>query len=144
VEQRLSLVTLGVRDLARARTFYESLGWHSDTSPELEVVFFQAGGIVFALWGRDNVAEDAGLEDDGGWGAVALAYNVREQHEVDEVIEEARAAGARITREPQATFWGGYSAAFVDPDGHPWEVAHNPHWTVHEDGSIELPQDGGG
>jgi uncharacterized protein len=144
VEQRLSLVTLGVRDLARARTFYESLGWHSDTSPELDVVFFQAGGIVVALWGRDHLAEDSGVEDGGGWGGVTLAYNVREPGEVDEVIEQARAAGGRIAREPAKTFWGGYSGVFVDPDGHPWEVAHNPRWTVREDGATLLPQDGGG
>jgi len=144
MEQRLSLVTLGVRDLARARTFYERLGWHSNTDPALGVVFFQSGGMVVALWGRDELTEDSGVEDSGGWGGVTFAHNVRSSAEVDAVLEQARVAGARIAREGAATFWGGYSGVFVDPDGHPWEVAHNPHWTVREDGSIELPQDESG
>jgi len=139
VEQRLSLVTLGVRDLGRARAFYEALGWRSGAAPDDDVVFFRAGGTVLALWGRDRLAEDSGVEDGGGWGGVTLAYNTRSTEEVDAVIEEARAAGAEIPREPAATFWGGYSAVFVDPDGHAWEVAHNPHWTLAEDGSVLLP-----
>jgi catechol 2,3-dioxygenase-like lactoylglutathione lyase family enzyme len=139
MDQRLSLVTLGVRDLARARRFYEDLGWRSDTGPELDVVFFQAGCMVVALWGRDQLAEDTAVEDTGGWGGVTLAHNVRSPAEVDEVIETARAAGARIAREPAETFWGGYSAVFVDPDGHPWEVAHNPRWTITEEGATILP-----
>jgi uncharacterized protein len=104
------------------------------------VVFFQAGGMVLALWDRALLAEDSGVEDAGGWGGTTLAYNVRAPAEVDAVIDEARAAGAGIVREPGETFWGGYSAAFTDPDGHPWEVAHNPRWTIREDGSVELPQ----
>jgi predicted lactoylglutathione lyase len=141
MEQRISLVTLGVVDLQRARGFYEALGWHSRAEPDDDVVFFQAGGMVLALWGRDQLAQDSGVEPGRGWGGVALAYNARTPAEVDGVIEEARRAGAHITREPGDTFWGGYSGAFVDPDGHPWEVAHNPRWTIHPDGSIELPQD---
>ena len=140
MEQRLSLVTLGVRDLARARTFYESLGWRPADAPADDVVFFQAGGMVVALWGRDQLAEDSTVTDSGGWGGVTLAYNTRSREEVDRVIEEARAAGATIGREPDATFWGGYSAIFVDPDGHPWEVAHNPGWRIAEDGSTHLTQ----
>jgi catechol 2,3-dioxygenase-like lactoylglutathione lyase family enzyme len=140
MEQRVSLITLGVRDLARARAFYEALGWTTRAGPEDDVVFFQAGGMVLALWDRSLLAEDSGVEDAGGWGGLTLAYNVRSPAEVDEVIEEARAAGAGIVREPDETFWGGYSAAFTDPDGHPWEVAHNPRWTIHEDGSVELPE----
>jgi catechol 2,3-dioxygenase-like lactoylglutathione lyase family enzyme len=139
VEQRLSLVTLGVADLARARDFYTALGWRSETPPEQGVAFFQSGGMVVALWGRDELAEDSGVEDAGGWGGVTFAHNVRSPEEVDAVIEEARAAGATIAREPGETFWGGYSGAFVDPDGHPWEVAHNPRWTIRDDGSVELP-----
>jgi predicted lactoylglutathione lyase len=139
MEQRLSLVTLGVADLARARAFYEALGWGSNTDPDMDVVFFQAGGMVVALWDRAKLAEDSGVEDPGGWGGVTPAYNARAPAEVDEVIAEARSAGATITREPGETSWGGYSGVFVDPDGHPWEVAHNPRWTIADDGSVRLP-----
>jgi uncharacterized glyoxalase superfamily protein PhnB len=127
-----------VRDLRRAREFYEKLGWTTGAKPDDDVVFFQTGGSVLALWGRDQLAEDSGVDDGGGWGGVALAYNVRSPEEVDAVIDEARAAGATIPREGAETFWGGYSGMFVDPEGHPWEVAHNPHWTLHEDGSVSL------
>jgi uncharacterized protein len=139
VEQRVSLITLGVRDLDRSRAFYEALGWTTGAAPADDVVFFQAGGMVVALWGRASLAEDSGVEDSGGWGGMTLAHNVRSPAEVDAVIEEARAAGAGIVREPAETFWGGYSAAFTDPDGHPWEIAHNPRWTIRDDGSVELP-----
>ena len=138
MEQRLSLVTLGVRDLARARAFYEALGWTTGAEPGDDVVFFQTGGMIVALWGREQLAEDSGVEDSGGWGGVTLAYNTRSPAEVDAAIEEARAAGATIVREPAETFWGGYSGVFLDPDGHPWEVAHNPHWTVAADGTTRL------
>jgi catechol 2,3-dioxygenase-like lactoylglutathione lyase family enzyme len=138
VEQRLSLVTLGVSDLQRARAFYEALGWSTGAEPGDGVVFFQAGGMIVALWSRESLAEDSGVEDAGGWGGVTLAYNTRSPEEVDATIEEARRAGARIAREQAATLWGGYSGVFVDPDGHPWEVAHNPHWTVRDDGSVAL------
>lgn len=137
MEQRVSLVTLGVSDLGHARRFYEALGWRAAPSPE-GVVFFQAGGMVFALWSRDELAADSGVEDSGGWGGVTLAHNVPSPAAVDAVIEEARAAGATVVREPATTFWGGYSAVFLDPDGHPWEVAHNPGWTIRADGSISL------
>jgi uncharacterized protein len=140
MEQRLSLITLGVADLARARAFYEALGWTTGAEEGDDVVFFQTGGMVVALWSRAQLAEDSGVEDAGGWGGVTLAYNVRTPAEVDAVIEEARAAGARIARAGAATFWGGYSGVFVDPDGHPWEVAHNPHWTVTETGATLLNQ----
>jgi hypothetical protein len=139
VEQRVSLVTLGVADLARARRFYEALGWTTRAAPDDDVVFFQTGGMVVALWSRERLAEDSGVADSGGWGGVTFAYNTRTPEEVDAVIEEARAAGARIPREPGETFWGGYSAMFLDPDGHPWEVAHNPRWTIRDDGSTQLP-----
>jgi len=138
VEQRVSLVTLGVSDLSRARAFYEALGWTTGAAPDDDVVFFQTGGMIVALWDRARLAEDSGVEDGRGWGGVTLAYNVRSPGEVDAVVEEARAAGARVAREPGATFWGGYSGVFVDPDGHPWEVAHNPHWALGEDGSVRL------
>ena len=138
MEQRLSLVTLGVSDLARARRFYEGLGWTTRAGPDDDVVFFQAGGAVVALWGRAQLAEDSGVADSGGWGGITLAYNTRSPDEVDAVVEEARSAGAQVVREPAATFWGGYSAVFLDPEGHPWEVAHNPHWRIGEDGSVTL------
>jgi uncharacterized protein len=138
MEQRVSLVTLGVANLARARAFYEALGWSTRAQPGDDVVFFQAGPMVVSLWSRAQLAEDSGVADAGGWGGVTLAHNVRSAAGVDAVIEEARAAGATIARAGAATFWGGYSGVFVDPDGHPWEVAHNPHWTVADDGSVLL------
>jgi predicted lactoylglutathione lyase len=144
VEQRLSLVTLGVSDLARARSFYETLGWKTRAEPDDDVVFFQAGGMIVALWDRAKLAEDSVVEDGGGWGGVTPAQNQRSPADVDKVIEEARAAGATIGREPAETFWGGYSGVFIDPDGHPWEIAHNPRWTIADDGSVILPDDGGG
>jgi catechol 2,3-dioxygenase-like lactoylglutathione lyase family enzyme len=139
MEQRLSLITLGISDLDRARKFYEALGWKTGAEEADDVVFFQAGSMVVALWGRDKLAEDSAVTDGGGWGGVTLAYNTRSPEEVDKVIEEARTAGATIGREPDETFWGGYSGVFIDPDGHPWEVAHNPRWTVGDDGSVTLP-----
>lgn len=141
MEPRVSLVTLGVRDLERSRAFYAALGWTTGADPGAGVVFFQAGGMVLTLWDRASLAEDSGVADGGGWGGVTLAHNVRSPAEVDVVIAEARAAGASIPREPAATFWGGYSGIFADPDGHPWEVAHNPRWTIADDGSIRLPRD---
>ncbi|TMK41995.1 MAG: VOC family protein [Actinobacteria bacterium] len=138
MDQRLSLVTLGVADLERARTFYEALGWRTRAEPGDDVVFFQAGGMVLALWDRAKLADDSAVPDNGGWGGVTLAHNVRSPREVDQVLDAARTAGAEIGREGGETFWGGYSGVFIDPDGHPWEVAHNPHWTLHDDGSISL------
>ena len=138
MEQRLSLVTLGVADLRRARRFYEDLGWATNAGPDDEIVFFQAGGLVVALWDRASLAEDSGAEDRGGWGGITLAHNVRSPEDADGVLAQAEAAGATIVRPAAATFWGGYSGVFADPDGHVWEVAHNPHWTIAEDGSIRL------
>lgn len=137
MEQRLSLVTLGVSDTARARAFYEALGWQG-MSPDGDVVFFQSGGMVVALWGRDKLAEDSSVTDGGGWGGVTLAHNVRSPAEVDAVLAQAVAAGATLGRRGASTVWGGYSGVFVDPDGHPWEVAHNPGWELGPDGSVRL------
>jgi catechol 2,3-dioxygenase-like lactoylglutathione lyase family enzyme len=137
MEQRISVITLGVADLDRAMRFYGDLGWRR-TGDDEDVAFYQAGGSVLALWSRESLAEDSAVPDGGGWGGVTLAHNVRSPAEVDTVIEEARAAGATIGREPAATFWGGYSGVFIDPDGHPWEVAHNPGWTLESDGSVRL------
>jgi uncharacterized protein len=138
VEQRLSLVTLGVSDLARSRAFYEALDWTTRAEPDDDVVFFQTGCMIVALWGRTKLAGDSGVQDEGGWGGVTLAHNVRSPQEVDAVLTEAGAAGAAIARPGAPTFWGGYSGVFLDPDGHPWEVAHNPHWRLAEDGSVSL------
>ena len=139
MEQRLSLITLGVADLGRARTFYEALGWRTRAKPDDDVVFFQAGGTVVALWSRETLAEDTAVDDKGGWGGITLAYNTRSAEEVDAVLDEAERAGATIARAGAPTFWGGYSGVFLDPEGHAWEVAHNPHWTFADDGSVVLP-----
>lgn len=141
MDQRVSLITLGVSDVGAAQRFYEALGWRRDGGVDDEsdhVVFFQTGGVIVALWDRAKLAEDSGVSDGGGWGGVALAYNVNSPAEVDAVLAEAEAAGAKIPRAGAETFWGGYSGVFIDPDGHPWEVAHNPGWTVREDGSTTL------
>ena len=138
MKQRVSLITLGVRDLDRSRAFYEALGWKTGAAPGDDVVFFQTGDMVVALWDRARLAEDSCVEDSGGWGGVTFAVNVGSPAEVDAIAEEARAAGARIGREPGEIFWGGYSAIFLDPDGNPWEVAHNPRWTITDDGGVRL------
>ena len=138
MDQRLSLITLGVGDVDRARGFYEALGWSTGAEAGDDVVFFQAGGMIVALWDRAKLAEDSCVEDSGGWGGMTLAYNVNSPEEVDSVLSEAESAGAAVPRAGAETFWGGYSGLFIDPDGHPWEVAHNPRWTVDEDGSTRL------
>ena len=142
MEQRISLITLGVSDVGRARAFYERLGWHGHEVEE--TVFFQAGGAVLVLWGRDKLAEDAGVEDEnpGSFGGLALAHNVRSRAEVDEVLAAAATAGADITRAARATFYGGYAGCFTDLDGHVWEIAFNPGFTLEPDGSLVLPDFG--
>lgn len=142
MQQRVSLITLGVADVAIARAFYERIGWRVGLDVE-ETVFFQVGGSIVTLWGRDKLAQDCGVTDGGGWGGVALAHNVGSHDDVDRVIEEARASGARIGREPAETFYGGYAGVFIDPDGHPWEVAHNPGLELRDDGSMILPPSAG-
>jgi catechol 2,3-dioxygenase-like lactoylglutathione lyase family enzyme len=138
VEQRVSLITLGVADITSSRAFYERLGWVTGSDATDEVVFFQAGGAIVALWDRARLAEDSCVPDGGGWGGITLAHNVRSPTEVDAVLAEAEAAGAAIGRPGAETFWGGYSGVFVDPDGHAWEVAHNPSWPIADDGSVSL------
>ena len=135
----MSLVTLGVSDYARAKAFYEALGWSAALDIE-NTAFFQANGCVLVLWGRDRLAEDSGISDDGArWGGIVLAHNVRSREEVHEVIGQARSNGAEIAREPSETFYGGYAGVFLDHDGHPWEVAHNPGFGLDDDGNIVLP-----
>jgi catechol 2,3-dioxygenase-like lactoylglutathione lyase family enzyme len=139
MEQRLSVVTLGVRDLERARRFYEALGWRRRNT-HAEVVFFQTGGMVVALFGREALAADAAVAEAGsGFSGVVLAYNTRTREEVDAVLAEAEAAGGSVRKLGQNAFWGGYTGCFADPDGHLWEVAWNPEWTLLEDGSVQLP-----
>jgi predicted lactoylglutathione lyase len=139
VEQRVSLVTLGVSDLARARAFYEQLGWRGQEVSA--TVFFQAGGMALVLWSRAALAEDAGITDAGldGFGGVALAHNVRSEAEVDEVLATAAQAGGTVTRAAAPTAYGGYAGCFTDPDGHVWEIAHNPGFPLADDGSLVLP-----
>ncbi|OZV82994.1 glyoxalase [Micromonospora echinospora] len=142
MEQRISLITLGVADLARARAFYERLGWHGQEVEE--TVFLQAGGLAVVLWSRGKLAEDAGITDrgDGGFGGITLAHNVRTRDEVDEVLAEAADAGATITQPARETFYGGYAGCFADPDGHVWEIAYNPGFKLAPDGSLTLPDFG--
>ncbi len=139
MEQRVSLITLGVADLSRAREFYEQLGWRGQEVEE--TVFFRAGGIVLVLWGRDKLADDSGVEatGDGGFGGVVFAHNVRAPEEVDQVVAAAEGAGATVTRRPSDTFYGGYAGCFRDPDGHLWEIAHNPGFSLDADGVLDIP-----
>lgn len=142
LEQRLSLITLGVDDLTNARAFYRRLGWRESGAGNEHVAFFQLGAIVLGLYGRTALAVEAGVPDAAGqdlFGGIALAYNVREQADVDTVLEEAVAAGGRLLRAGESRFWGGYSGYFADPEGHVWEVAWNPLFPIAEDGSVRLP-----
>ena len=139
MEQRVSLVTLGVADLARARDFYARLGWHGQEVEQ--TVFYQAGGMALVLWSRAELARDSGVDDPGtdGFGGVALAHNVRSPQEVDELLRAAADAGAAVTRPAAPTFYGGYAGCFTDPDGHVWEIAHNPGFPLAEDGALTVP-----
>ena len=141
MEQRLSIVTLGVRDLAVARRFYESLGW---VGQEVEAtVFFQVGGLAVILWGRGELADDVGISDDGAsFGGIVLAHNVRSRTEVEEVLAAAESHGATVTQAPRETFYGGYAGCFRDPDGHVWEIAHNPGLPLDDDGNLTVPRFG--
>jgi uncharacterized protein len=139
MQQRVSIITLGVADVSASRRFYERLGWRAGLEVE-ETVFFPIGGLLLILWGREKLEADSGVRDGGGWGGITLAHNVSSNADVDAVIEEARGAGARISREPADTFYGGYAGVFVDPDGHPWEIACNPALELQDDGSLRPPQ----
>jgi uncharacterized protein len=141
VKQSVSLITLGVSDYERAKSFYEALGWSTALEVE-QTAFFQANGVVLVLWAREKLAADAGIVDGGAqWSGIALAHNVASREEVDRVIEQARVGGARVTREPSETFYGGYAGVFRDHDGHAWEVAHNPGFGLTPDGSIVFRND---
>jgi uncharacterized protein len=141
MEQRISLITLGVADLQRSREFYERLGWRRSMVKAQGIVFFQAGGMALALYPRQELARDANLAADGhGFSGISLAYNARNRDEVDSVLAEAQAAGAKLLKPADRAFWGGYSGYFSDPDGFAWEVAWNPSFPVAEDGSIQIPE----
>lgn len=140
MEPRLSLVTLGVTNLARSRAFYERLGWRASSASSDAIVFFQAGGMALALYPRADLAKDARLAAEGsGFGGITLAYNTRTRDEVDRLLAEAAAAGAAILKPAEEASWGGYSGYFADPDSFPWEVAWNPGFLLAEDGSLHLP-----
>jgi uncharacterized protein len=140
MEPRISIVTLGVRDLARARAFYEALGFVASSSSNDNIVFFQAGAMALALFGWEALAEDAQLPADGaGFRGLTLAHNVREKAQVAQVLAAAEAAGGRILKPAQDVFWGGHSGYFADPDGHLWEVAWNPGFEIAADGALLLP-----
>ena len=141
MHQRLTVITLGVADVARARAFYEALGWRANAKePSPDVAFFQMGAMVLALFGRAALAADAGVADSApGFSGVALAWNGASEADVDAALAEAVAAGARLVKPAHKTFWGGYSGYFADPDGHLWEVAHNPFWELTAEGAIRLP-----
>ncbi len=143
MEQRLSLVTLGVADVARARAFYERLGWRAAAPSNDAITFFDLGGLALALFERDALAADAGVPAAGtGFTAVTLAHNVRSEAEVDATIDAAVAAGARLVKPAERAPWGGYSGYVADPDGHLWEIAHNPFAPLDEAGRLR-PLDGG-
>ena len=138
-EPRVSLVTLGVEDLARSRAFYERLGWRASVASQGDIVFFELGGLALALFARASLAADAGVEAAGlGFRAITLAHNVRAAEDVDRLIALAETAGARIVRPAQAAFWGGRTGYFADPDGHLWEIAWNPHFPLGADGALRL------
>lgn len=141
MEQRLSLITLGVADLDRSRQFYQRLGWVRSMARAEGIVFFQIGGMALALYPRQELAKDANVPFDGhGFSGVTLAYNTRSHGEVDAVLAEAQAAGAKIVKPAEEAFWGGYSGYFSDPDGFLWEIAWNPSFSISDDGSIHLPE----
>lgn len=140
MEQRVSIVTLGVLDLERSRRFYELLGWRQSKASAPDIIFFQAGGIALALYPRTELAKDAHLPaEGGGFGGMTLAYNTRARDDVDSVMAQAAAAGGKILKPAEQVFWGGYSGYFADPDGFVWEVAWNPSFSIADDGSILLP-----
>lgn len=138
MEQRMSLITLGVGDLPRARRFYEGLGWQVGMAVDDEVVFFQLNGLILSLYPRTALARDAGVVDEGGFAGITLAHNVRSEPEVDAVLSEAERVGGRVVKPASRSEWGGYSGYFADPDGHLWEVAHNPGFPIDAEGNTRL------
>lgn len=141
MEPRVTLITLGVSDVAASRAFYTTLGFKPSADSNADVTFMNAGGVALALFGRASLAADAAVQDSmPGFSGITLAHNVRDRADVDRVMAEAKSAGAKITKPAEATFWGGYAGYFSDPDGHLWEVAHNPFWPLDERGQVKLPE----
>ena len=141
MEQRVSIVTLGVESLERSRQFYERLGWRASAASSEGITFFQLGGIALALYSRNELAKDANMSAEAeGFKGFTLAFNTRSRSEVDATLAEAQKAGAKLVKPAQEAFWGGYSGYFADPDGFLWEVAWNPFFPIAEDGSIQLPE----
>jgi uncharacterized protein len=141
MEQRLSIITLGVTNLTRSHEFYERLGWRKSSASSDGIVFFQAGGMVLALYPREELAKDANISAEGqGFRGITIAFNTRNREEVDAVLAEAEKCGAKILKPAQEAFWGGYSGYFADPDGFLWEVAWNPFFTIAANGALELPK----
>jgi catechol 2,3-dioxygenase-like lactoylglutathione lyase family enzyme len=138
----VTVVTLGVRDLSRSRAFYcEGLGYEASSASNENIVFLRGGGIVLSLFGRDALAHDANLAPAGsGFAGVALARNVKSRAAVDAALEVVKKAGGTILKPAREAFWGGYSGYFADPDGHLWEIAHNPHWKLDSSGLVVLPR----
>ena len=137
--QRVTLITLGVTDLEKSKAFYGAMGWQP-TSQTDGVVFYQINGLVLALFGLEPLAHDQGRPDAVlGTGAMTLAQNFATENEVDTAFAAAITAGATVLKAPEKVFWGGYSGYYADPDGHVWEVAHNPFWQLNADGSLTLP-----
>ncbi len=139
MEQRLSVITFGVKSLKDSLRFYrDGLGWNAQTENE-GIVFFQLKGMIFALFPKDELANDAMVEEAGsGFSGFTVAYCARSEQEVDEVLAKAESIGARITKHAEKVFWGGYSGYFADPDGYLWEVAFNPFWKLDESGNVSL------
>jgi len=143
MEQRISLITLGVADLQRAVAFYEQVvGWKAELSPP-GVVFFDLNGVVFALWPHDELAKDLGMTGDNvpAYRGYSLAHNVRSEQEVDAIFARLKNNGATIVKQPQKAFWGGYSGYFSDPDGHTWEITYNPFWLIQKDGRVSMKKE---
>jgi hypothetical protein len=144
MDQRVSVVTLGVADVSRARAFYEALGWRQDSGIDDErdqIAFFQSPGMIVSLWDRTKLADDGGIPDSGGWGGVTIGHCVGSPEEVDAILAAAQHCGATISSPGRPRDWGGYSGIFRDLDGHSWEIEHNPAWTVHPDGRTTLERD---
>jgi uncharacterized glyoxalase superfamily protein PhnB len=140
IPARLSLVALGVADVARATSFYEALGWRKSSASQDEVSFFQLGGLALSVFGREALAEDATVSSEGsGFSGISLAINLESEAEVDRVAGEWVSCGGTMIKQPQRVFWGGYSGYVADPDGHMWELAYNPGFPLMPDGSMQLP-----
>ena len=140
MKQHLHIITLGVDDFERSRKFYtETLGWKPAPASQDDIAFFQAGGAVFAIYPREKLAEDAGVNPQGsGFAGFTMSYNAQSEAEVDEIIGQVESKGGVIAKQPQKVFWGGYSSYFADPDGYLWEVAYNPFFPFDDGGNLKI------